>query len=344
MAGRVAIGAIMKSEAPYIVEWVAWHRLNGFELIIADNGGGDGQTELLARLDAAGLVKRVEARALRFKPQVPAYNHILRHAAKAGIDILGFIDADEFLEPVGAAEIEGAGARLVSDLMARAGKPALAFNWMCFGSSHLQEPTPEPVLERFTMCAEQHHDINDHIKSFLAVKPALALLETTPATKLHPHGAMFAAGDYSHDGGPMVLPGEFGRSATVSWRHARIRHYVIKTYPEFLRGKDARGRADTKPGDLSYKQNYFKCYDLNDVVAPLPPAWIARLKREIASVESAIAGVKAPDGMGRPPTLAQSMAWFWRTRPFNGSGRGEALDKGVRQAAQSLRVTYFGST
>ncbi len=334
----------MKSEAPYIVEWVAWHRLNGFELIIADNGGDDGQTELLARLDAAGLITRVEARALRFKPQVPAYNHILRLAADAGIDILGFIDADEFFEPIGAARIEGAGARLVSDLMAREGKPALAFNWMCFGSSHLKEPAPEPVLERFTMCAEQHNPVNDHTKSFLAVKPALALLQSTRATKLHPHGPVFAADQYSHDGGPIVIPGEFGRTATVSWRHARIRHYVIKTYAEFLRGKDARGRADTRPGDLSYKQDYFKRYDLNDVVEPLPADWIARLKQEIAAVERAIAGVKAPEGVGKALTFGESMAWFWRTRPFNGSGRGEAFDKGVRQAAQSLRVTYFGGT
>lgn len=332
----------MKSEAPYIVEWVAWHRLAGFELIIADNGGNDGQTELLARLDAAGLITRIEARALRFKPQVPAYNHILRHAASAGIDILGFIDADEFFEAIGAAEVEGAGARLVADLMGREGKPALAFNWMCFGSSHLKEPTAEPVLERFTMCAGQHDPVNDHTKSFLAVKPALALLETTRATKLHPHGPVFPAGAYSHDGGAMVIPGEFGRTATVSWRHARIRHYVIKTYAEFLRGKDARGRADTRPGDLSYKQDYFERYDLNDVAAPLPPAWIARLKQEIASVESAIAGVNAPDGVGKPPSLRESMSWYWRTRPFNGSGRGEAFDKGVRQAAQSLRVTYLG--
>ncbi len=48
--GSVSIGAVMKQEAPYIVEWVAWHRALGIELIIADNGGTDGTSELLAKL------------------------------------------------------------------------------------------------------------------------------------------------------------------------------------------------------------------------------------------------------------------------------------------------------
>jgi len=50
---RVAIGAIMKQEAPYILEWVAYHKALGFELIIADNGGADDTTKILTALDAA---------------------------------------------------------------------------------------------------------------------------------------------------------------------------------------------------------------------------------------------------------------------------------------------------
>lgn len=340
MSRTAAICAIMKQEAPYIVEWVAWHRLLGFDIIIADNGGTDGQSELLARLDRAGLVKHLDVRHLRFMPQVPAYNLMLRYAASHGYDIVGFIDADEFFEPLGPGPLEGSGAALVRNLLAQ-GPRALAFNWMNFGSSHLTEPTAEPVMLRFRWAGRQDREINKHFKSFLAVGPVLEILETRRATKLHAHGAVIPAEYYSHDGGPADFDAEFGRCKSISWQHARIRHYMIKTFSEFLRGKDARGRADAKPGDLSYKQDYFQRFDMNDVEAPLSGEAQAKLREAIAEIDSAIGGTRADV---RPPAVANAARIFWQARPFNGPGRGEAFDKGLRQAARSLRMVYFGGS
>jgi Glycosyl transferase family 2 len=56
---RVGIAAAVKSEAPYLLEWIAFHRAVGIEtFFIADNGGHDGTSELLQRLESAGYITR----------------------------------------------------------------------------------------------------------------------------------------------------------------------------------------------------------------------------------------------------------------------------------------------
>ncbi len=75
---KIAICTIMKQEEPYILEWVAYHRKLGFDLVIADNGGNDRTTDLLSALDRAGLIKRLDFRWCRSRPQLPAYRALLR--------------------------------------------------------------------------------------------------------------------------------------------------------------------------------------------------------------------------------------------------------------------------
>ena len=56
----LAIGAIFRNEGPYILEWIAHHRLLGIEAIyICDNLSDDGSTELLAALDWAGVITHI---------------------------------------------------------------------------------------------------------------------------------------------------------------------------------------------------------------------------------------------------------------------------------------------
>src|SRR3954469_22137355 len=96
----VCVGAVMKGEQPYITEWVAWHRWLGFDIVIADNGGGDDQTALLLKLEALGEITRIDVRHITWAPQMLAYHAIFRRARRAGVRHLGFLDADEFFEPL----------------------------------------------------------------------------------------------------------------------------------------------------------------------------------------------------------------------------------------------------
>jgi hypothetical protein len=278
---RACVGAIMKLEAPYIVEWVTWYRLLGFEVVIADHGGDDGQSELLAKLDALGLITRIDVGSWHGLVQEMVYLLLFRWARRSGFDYIGFLDADEFLEPMTIGDtFEGSGARLIDELFRTSNAAVLAFNWMIFGDSNLARAGPEPVTERFTWAAEQSFKDNRHVKSFCAIERCHALfrshLRHERAIAVHVANVPCAA--ISHDGMPIRTAWNLSTTVDVSWQFARIRHYVIKSREEF-RDKKARRSAWS-----NYNEEYFTYFARNEIHAPLPPHVIARLRQEIAKI------------------------------------------------------------
>lgn len=333
---KVTIAAVMRQEARFIIEWVAWHRLLGFDLMIADNGGSDGQSDLLSRLHALGHLTRLDFRAVTHKPQLPAYNALLRIAAAREVDYIGFLDADEFFEPITTELWRGAGRRLIVEQFGRTSASALAFNWQCFGDSHLSEPSDTPVTERFILAADTSAEINRHFKSFCNVSNIRALLHTSSGMRIHPHGPLIDSKLYRHDGGPLRLASEFGHSQHASWTHARIRHYIVKTYPEFIAGKAARGAPGRALARSPYNRAYFNENNYNEVASPLPPQTldavkleIDRLRSDVATVDLGVAGLETGIAMA-PWRLA------WLARDFPAAGRWRRLQRSINLAGHTL--------
>ena len=80
--GNVIVGC-MKNEAPYILEWVAYHRAIGVDnFLIYTNGCEDGTTEILDRLQALGMLQHRNNDELerQFSPAIRAR----RRAVRAG--------------------------------------------------------------------------------------------------------------------------------------------------------------------------------------------------------------------------------------------------------------------
>jgi hypothetical protein len=47
---KISVCAIFKDEAPYLLEWLAFHTVIGMDLfVLYDNGSGDGGGELIRR-------------------------------------------------------------------------------------------------------------------------------------------------------------------------------------------------------------------------------------------------------------------------------------------------------
>ncbi|CAM5221105.1 glycosyltransferase family 2 protein [Alishewanella longhuensis] len=95
---KIAVAAIFKNERPYVLEWVAYHRLMGADqIIIADNFSDDGTSQLLEALHLAGIIIRIPyPRVGEEGPQAGAYNTVLRDFGSR-FDLIAFIDADEFI-------------------------------------------------------------------------------------------------------------------------------------------------------------------------------------------------------------------------------------------------------
>ena len=95
---NLAITAIAKNEAPYIREWIEFHRLVGVEkFFIYDNESTDNLKEVLKPYIESGIVEYTyfPGRCRQF----PAYrDSIARNANR--VKFMEIIDCDEFITPI----------------------------------------------------------------------------------------------------------------------------------------------------------------------------------------------------------------------------------------------------
>ena len=272
---KLGIAAIFKNEKPYIIEWLAYHRLVGFDkFFIADNISDDGSTELLKSLDAAGLITRVPFPTIDGKgPQVPAYNKILKKYGSQ-VDLLAFIDADEFIVPATGDSVRPSLEKLVMDETVG----AVGVNWSIYGSSGHMEFVDKPVIERFTYRARKTTGVNRHIKTL--VKPAFC------EKMLNPHKAVLTKGNYVKADGSLFDFYEkniHGSSEFIDWEPLRINHYVIKSFDEFKNRKQRRGRGTTTKS--LRKDVFFKAHDMNHELGTIMEPFLEPVKREMQALE-----------------------------------------------------------
>jgi hypothetical protein len=276
----VGVAAILKDEGPYLLEWIAYYRVLGVQhFFLADNGGRDNTSDLLSRLDEAGIVSRIHWPTPQHgNSQLSAYKRILKRRGRK-VDWLAIVDGDEFIR------LEPPFRTLPDFIEAVAGDAgAIALNWAVYGSSGLAQNDLRLVTERFTMRSEQQWAVNRHLKSI--VRPGLV------SRPLNPHVFELLPGVRTVDstGHPLVMPEDTrGRSAEVVWGGARVQHYVVKSRAEF-EIKRTRGRADSK---LSRDEEFFKEHDRNDVHDPMPAELVEATRLEVARLERLLRGSPA---------------------------------------------------
>ncbi len=279
----MGIAAIFKNESAFVLEWLAFHRVVGFEhFIIADNGSNDGTRELLAKLTQLGLVTALDFSTNdERKPQLPAYSYILK-LCPADVDVLAFIDADEFIFPMDDAET-------LLPLMERLFSPedvsAVALNWATFGSSGHLFMDQGLVLERFTKHAAQAFGVNHHFKSI--VRPSRVNCFDNP------HYARLWWGRYVDARGQDVKPHPKhgnGLSADVVWTGARVNHYAVKSLEEFVLGKSRKGSASLA-GRVKHKA-YYQLHDRNDETCEQTKAFLPRVRQELTRLQEMLAALQ----------------------------------------------------
>ena len=183
---RLAIGAIVKNEAPYLLEWIAFHRVLG---VTASSSPTTARPTGAARCSRRSMRRASCATCPSptgpaVRPQLPAYRAILaRHGGEA--DWIAFIDADEFLLPA-AGPFPGALPRLLARLGADPGVGAVVVNWALYGSSGHLAAGPGPVIERFARRAERALLPNHHFKSILRTAAGAAVGGNPHAFRLAP--------------------------------------------------------------------------------------------------------------------------------------------------------------
>ncbi|MGO0272806.1 glycosyltransferase family 92 protein [Escherichia coli] len=271
------IAAIVKDEFAGLLEWIAYHRVVGVTgFVIADNGSRDGSRELLTSLARLGMVTVLDQPdVINQKPQLPAYERILRSCAR-DIDLLAFVDADEFLLPLSP---DVSVVDFFTSCFNDESVSALALNWSNFGSSGELFAEEGLVTERFTQRAPLKFNVHHNFKS--VVKPERV-------NHFHnPHFADLRFGRYiDAQGNDLVLHPKHGNgvSAEVLWNGVRVNHYAVKSLEEFLLGKHLRGSAATA-NRVKHKA-YFKAHDRNDETCLLAAALAPKVKAEMAALQA----------------------------------------------------------
>jgi glycosyl transferase family 92 len=137
----LSIAAIYRNEAPYLREWIEFHKLVGVErFFLYNNESTDDHMEVLAPYIDEGLVVWEDFPG--FPPQLACYQHCIethRHDARW----MAYIDVDEFL-------FSPTGRRVPEILRDYEEFPGVAVNCLQFGTSGHQTPPAGLVIENYT--------------------------------------------------------------------------------------------------------------------------------------------------------------------------------------------------
>nr|WP_279308234.1 glycosyltransferase family 92 protein [Niveispirillum sp. BGYR6] len=246
----LAICAIAKDEGPYLLEWLAFHRVIGVDhFLIFDNESSDGTSEMLESLSREGWVERVHwPRTPDRTPQEPAYQEGVRRLTGRARWV-AFIDLDEFILPLGTDNIH--------DVLAEyQGAGGLMLPWRVYGSAGRQEQGDGLVMERFTQRAPDLHPVNASVKTI--ARPELV-------ARVGVHTPLLSDGFLIDEHFTVAgVHGDPDRHVVPNARRLVLNHYFCKSWQEWERKRN-RGIATAMPGSPTHirPDSHFHSHDTN---------------------------------------------------------------------------------
>lgn len=259
MRHGMAIGAIVKDEAPYLAEWIRYHQIVGVRAFyIYDNGSTDGTAELARALigDAGAVIPFAaeigDARLNRpIDSQSLAYTHAIGNFG-ADFRWMAFIDPDEFIQPIDGDNI----VEILDTQFADAVN--LSLPWFMFGTNGHEKTVNGLTLEHFTSRYNGGlYPLNN--------QPFKAIMDPTEVTSLSAH-AVTTRRDARISQNTEGLRRHINKRrdpAFFSGAHLRLHHYFTRSREEMLNRKLGRGRFVTQGRNYNL-QAMEKALDLLD--------------------------------------------------------------------------------
>jgi hypothetical protein len=233
----LAVCAIFKNEAPFLLEWLAYHSVIGFDrFILYDNDSIDGGSDLVRSSRFAG-----RATVIRWpqRPgQLPAYRHFIDCFAR-DFEWAAFIDLDEFLLPL-------TGDSIVPLLSTWSEFSAVLVQWRCFGPAGWIERPAGLVIENYDMRLGEDEPVNHTVKSIVKCTD----LEGISAT---PH-EFRVRGQVCDTLGRQAL--NIPNQASACHEILVVNHYITKSKQDWLE-KLRRGSPDRDDSIPTYDARVF---------------------------------------------------------------------------------------
>jgi hypothetical protein len=276
---------MMKDEGPRVLEWLAYHRLIGFDAIwVYTNDCRDGTDAMLDRLEAMGLCRHLRNAVPPGKrPQPHALSLAERNRALIDTDWLMVIDADEFL-------YVKTGDGTLPALLAACpqGTDGIAITWRTMGSNGITAWSPEAILPQFTRGAPQAFrrgwGVKTLFRPFAGLKLGIHRPTAKGAGRHRDRMAALQAQAWVNGSGVPMPPGFMadgwrGSAATVGYGLAEIAHFAVQSHEAYLL-RGARGNVNLK--EDKYDATYFAVFDRNEVTLPGLSGWADRIAGQVA--------------------------------------------------------------
>ena len=244
---KCVLCATVRNEGPWLLEWIAYHRVIGFDsLVIVSNDNCDGSDLLLNRLDECGIIKYIP----NDNPGVPSYSiqgKAYRLARETDLfydhEWACVLDADEFLV-LNKHETVKDFLEDYDDL------DGIVLSWLLFGSSGRKIKTKGLVMERFVECntnwRSHHKNGAVGIKSFGKIASIETIGAHLPRFKdghdrfLFPNRSRPIFRDFKDKPNLKVEYQKAKPNIALSpsvkddYSIAYVNHYQIKSYEEFF--------------------------------------------------------------------------------------------------------------
>lgn len=280
---------MMKNEAPFILEWIAYHRVIGFKkFIIFSNDSDDGTTEILDRLHHANEIQHIYHELEDHDVLDELLPRLVANLKPYDVgDWVIWLDADEFLNiHIGDGQV----STLISQILPAQG---MTICWRVFGDSGQKKFNGRFISEKFTHCAKPG-------QSWQNVK---TLFKFDEQFESHFNHKPIMTDMFWEKGGEFVNPSgktlsKNNKLARIwisgkkrgkideqecSWTMAQINHYAVRTEPLF-RIKAARGSAGENQVSENnrYSKRYYRGLNLNGAEDRSILRWADLVALEIA--------------------------------------------------------------
>ena len=227
----LSICAIFQDEAPYLKEWIEFHRLVGVEhFYLYNHRSKDKYKEVLQPYIQAGIVELFDREKVAHRIQIfnslqcKCYNECLAYA-KGKSKWVAFIDIDEFLFPTSENT-------LPSVLKNFDNFGGVYANWRIFGTSQMKTlPHDKLLIESLTSCSPKTFPANNYIKSI--VRPEYAVEFPNP------HHPIYKKGYFQVNTDKIPYEEAFV-SSYIQANKLRINHYWTRTEDFFFHVKIPR--------------------------------------------------------------------------------------------------------
>ena len=284
-----ALIGTVKDEGPYLLEWICYYKLIGFDKIaIASNDCSDGTRQMLDYLDTIGEITHLEnsgqPKGTSDDPQNRAYERFWGDPAIKSPDWVLVADAD-----VGDGTVDALFASLAQ--ISPRTPDVISATWRVFGNGGIVGFKDLPVIAQFTQAApEGVHNIQRYTAFKTMFRPRFVRKLAIHRPRLAPRFQ-----DGSHpinwvNGSGQPMPDRYLKQGWRSFEQSlgrdlvSMNHYMIKSSEAFLM-KRYRGTANSADQDR-IDFSYFETFNANDVTE-------TSIQRHVPALQARIDAIKA---------------------------------------------------